>query len=216
MEPELKRQEASIVVVGSFNPTIFNPDWLYRHDLISQADIEGANVELIHRDISKFSTSWFAIDVLQDRFLARTNDESCFLLLRDLIVSIFSILNQTPVKQMGMNINFDLSFRDEGLWHKLGDTLAPKDIWNKSLPSRVGLITLTVKCPRTDQFKGNLRISIESIRHEDIKFGIRFGTNSHVELNNEVTVEHVLLTSWEDSLAHAKQTKDAVIQEAIS
>ena len=112
---DIKKNEASIVVVGSFNPTIFSPDWLLRHGLISQAEMDDVNLEIIHRDVAKFSCGWLSIEVVFNRFTARTNDHSYFLPLKDLVVSVFSILNQTPVEQMGMNRAFDIALPESQL-----------------------------------------------------------------------------------------------------
>jgi hypothetical protein len=213
---DIKRNEASIVVVGSFNPTIFNPDWLLRHELISQVEIDDVNVEIIHRDIAKFSLSWLSIEVVSNRFTARTNDQSYFLPLKDLVVSIFSILNQTPVVQMGMNRAFDVALQDEATWHKVGDTLAPKTIWNKVLPERVGLTSLKVKSPRADGLEGSINASVETSRLQDIKYGVHFGVNSHVEINDDVTIEYVLTKYWEESLHSSEKMCESIIEEATS
>lgn len=212
---EIKKQEANIVIIGSFNPTIFNPDWFLRHGLISQVEMEGANVEIIHRDIAKFTLNWLEIEVLSNRFVARTNDQSYFLPLKDLVVSVFSILDQTPIKQMGMNRSFDLSLQDEKTWHKFGDTLAPKDIWSKLLPERVGLLSLKVKSPRADALEGNINVTVESSR-ADIKNGIHFALNSHVEIAGEVTIEDVLTKYWEETLNRSEQMCETIVSEATS
>lgn len=216
MALDIKKQEASIVIIGSFNPTIFNPDWLLRHELISHIEMDDVDVEIIHRDVAKFSLSWLSIEVVHNRFTARTNDESYFLPLKDLVISIFSILNQTPIVQMGMNRGFDFSLQDENSWHKLGDTLAPKEIWNKLLPKRVGLFSLKVKSPRADELNGNINVSVEPSKLQDIQFGVHFGFNSHVEISDSVTVEDVLTKNWEDVLQQAKKISEALIEEAIS
>jgi len=212
---DVKKQEASLVVIGSFNPTIFNPDWLLRHELISQVEMDDVDIEIIHRDVAKFSLSWLSIEVVHNRFSARTNDQSYFLPLRDLVVSIFSILNQTPVVQIGMNMTFDFSFQDEALWHKIGDTLAPKDIWEKVLPKRVGLTSLKVKSPRVDDLEGNINIAVETLRSEDIKFGIRFSVNNHIEIDDDKTIEDLLMNHWEESLQQADKLSEMIIEEAI-
>ncbi len=80
-------KEASGVLVGSFNPAIFHPEWLVRHELVPADDIQGASVEIVHQDISKFSFEWLGVDVLRHKFIARTNDPSKFDPLRDLLIT---------------------------------------------------------------------------------------------------------------------------------
>ena len=78
MEPyTLETQEASIVLVGSFNPAIFHPEWLLRHELIPEDDIKAAKVEIVHQNISKFSLSWFNIEILNNRFVYSRTTTDC-------------------------------------------------------------------------------------------------------------------------------------------
>lgn len=216
MTIDIIEQEASIVVVGAFNPTIFNPDWLLRHELISDDAMGDVNIEIIHRDVSRFSLGWLSIEVVFNRFTARTNDPSYFLPLQDLVVSLFSILNQIPVKQLGMNRTFELSLPDQETWHKLGDTLAPKDIWKKFLPERVGLMSLKVTSPRDDNLTGNLNVTIEPSKLADIQNGIHFSTNSHVELDpdDNASIKNVLFEYWESTLDQSSDMSNAIIEEA--
>jgi hypothetical protein len=74
----LQSESASIVLVGSFNPAIFHPEWLLRHSLISEDDNKGAKVEIVHSQLSKFSLEWLFIDVMNEKLIARTNDSSYF------------------------------------------------------------------------------------------------------------------------------------------
>lgn len=214
MAVDIKREEANIVIVGSLNPMIFNPDWLIRHDLLPKVVMDEAKIEIIHRDIAKFSMDWLNIEVFQNRFVARTNDASYFLPLRDLVVSIFSILNETPAKQLGMNMNFDLSLPDEESWHKLGDVLAPKEIWNKVLPERVGLLFLKVESPRDDDLPGNINVTFGPSPIKEIKNGVHFNINNHIELGDDLSIQSVL-EKWEFSLEEAKKISQTIIEEAL-
>ena len=100
------------MLVDSFNPAIFHPEWLVRHELVPADDVQGDTVEIVHQDISKFSFDWLDVDVLRHKFIARTNDPSKFYPLRDLLISIFKILDHTPLKQLGMNLIIDYEFQN--------------------------------------------------------------------------------------------------------
>ena len=52
IEPE--SDEAGIVIVGSFNPRIFQPFWLAKQNLISDEAAENAKITIIHPDITAF------------------------------------------------------------------------------------------------------------------------------------------------------------------
>jgi len=215
---DIINKEASAVLVGSFNPAIFHPEWLARHNLIPVDDLEGAKVEIVHQDISKFFLDWLGIDVLRNKFIARTNDPSKFDPLRDLVISIFKILDHTPVKQLGMNLIIDYEIFTEDNWHKIGDVLAPKNIWAKSLPERIGLKTLTVHSPRKDDFEGFIQVSIGPT--ESNKFQVRINVNNHIELDlkeKEIKLNpsELVAEKWDHAIGFAKEISDRTIKEAI-
>jgi hypothetical protein len=66
IEPELS--ELLIVLVGNFNPTIFQPSWLVRHGLITDGAAQSADISVIHPDITAFSIeSLFTLQVERER-----------------------------------------------------------------------------------------------------------------------------------------------------
>ena len=215
----LESEEASIVFVGSFEPAIFHPEWLVRHGLITEDDIKESNVEIVHHDLAKFSLQWLAIDVLRNKFVARTHDPSKFAPLKDLMFSVFKILSHTPIKQLGMNLAIRYKVETEELWHKIGDTLVPKTVWEESLPKRVGMISLDVQSPRRDSLNGFIRVNVSPIRREF--FGVSFNINSHVELKHpedkepSTDVTDVLALHWDASLTTAREICDKTLRKAI-
>ena len=220
MQPfSLENEEASIVIVGSLNPAIFHPEWLLRHDLITKDDIEGAKVEIVHRDLSKFSLDWLKFDVMRDKLIARTNDPSKYAPLNDLMISVLKILEHIPITQMGMNLKLKYKIKNEELWHMVGDNLAPKDYWD-ILPQRVGLKSMNVESPRRDGLKGKINIGVGSVSTDF--FGVFFDVNSHVELRfldgeKEIVEDATTILSdhWENSLTFAKNTCNNILSKAL-
>jgi hypothetical protein len=111
-----------------------------------------------------------------------------------------------------MNKISDFSISTEELWHKIGDTIAPKNIWGKSLPERVGLLSIRVKSPRRDSLPGHISVGLEPSK--TTKHGITMNINSHVDLQKEECprLDEILLESWEKSLDIA----DTICNETIS
>lgn len=67
IEPELG--SANIVLRGNFNPTIMQPMWLARHEVISDEAAENAVVEVIHPEITAFTIdSLFTLRVEREGF----------------------------------------------------------------------------------------------------------------------------------------------------
>jgi hypothetical protein len=99
--PELGN--ASIVLLGSFNPRIFRPDWFARTGLVTEAEAGAADVEIIHPEITLLRMDWLRIRVEPGRFIA-TTEEAPFIRLADLVVRTFrEYLNRTPAGKLGIN-----------------------------------------------------------------------------------------------------------------
>jgi len=69
----------NIVILGSFNPKIFQPAWFAANELIRKLEAEEADTEIIHNDISIFRIGdWLRLEVTRDRFNASTEQEAYF------------------------------------------------------------------------------------------------------------------------------------------
>src|SRR5690348_15527594 len=126
--PEI--DSASIVMIGSFNPAIFQPRWLGAQHLIRPEEADTATISIIQAEVADFSTEWFELQALQNRFQIRSKDARQYAPLRDLAAAIFGILPHTPVQALGMNRTFHFRMPSIESWHGLGHLLAPKDHWN--------------------------------------------------------------------------------------
>ena len=168
IEPEIS--SVSIVLVGSFNPPIFHPEWFASHRLISDREREAAEVEIIHREIALFRMEWLSVRVEPQSFVAETQ-EAPFIRLADFVTKTFKeYLNHTPVHMMGINRLVHFSVGDEGVRNRLGQKLAPHEPWwewaaalaGKSARKRGGLRSLTmVQRDLDDRNKGRLQARIE-------------------------------------------------------
>jgi hypothetical protein len=141
---------SAIVAVGAFNPAILTPDWLEKNQLIGSDDAENArNFEglIISQQVTVFETDWFALQVLDNQF-SLTSKGALSPTLRDLASGIFALVPHTPVTALGLNFLGDYKMPSLDQYHKVGDILAPKDIWSKIYPpeeNSVGLMSLSVK-----------------------------------------------------------------------
>jgi len=213
---KLTTQEASIVLVGSFNPAIFHPEWLLRNNLISEDDLKEQEIEIVHKDISRFSLAWLAIQVQHNKFIARTNDPSQFIPLKDLIISIFTILEHTPIMKIGMNYSVAYNISTEKDWHKVGHTLVPKSIWEETLNTPVGMASLSVQSSRNDEFNGNINVTISPVKPKGA--GINIAINNHIEELKEgehLSPSNILMNSWDEALSYAKTIAETTIKKAL-
>lgn len=209
-------QEASVVLVGSFNPAIFHPEWLLRNGLISEDDLADQDVEIIHQDIARFSLSWLNIQVQHDKFVARTNDPSQFMPLKDLIVSVFTILEHIPIEKMGLNYNVTYDIGNAEDWHSVGNCLAPKSIWEETLPKPVGMKSLAVESPREDEYNGYINVTIGPVRAKG--YGINIGVNNHIEKaegKESLNPPDILMGNWDAAILFAKKIAENTITKAL-
>lgn len=222
---------SSIVAVGAFNPAIFSPDWLERNGLIGTQDAEAARQSpsyIVTHQVSVLETDWFALQVLESQF-SLTSKGALSPAIRDLAVGILSLIPQTPISAVGLNFVGHYRIDTEDEYHKIGDVLAPKKIWNELFPdenSSAGVADLTIrilptprgKIPETGDEK---RISIQS--STKIKCGIFLSYNDHHtvhadEGDNMTMAEctaRIVDNGWQSSWEDAIRVFDGLISKAL-
>jgi len=184
---------SAIVAIGDFNPAIFSVDWLESNQLVGKDDADAAREGtpakpyLVSHQVTTFETKWFALQVLENQF-SLTSKDALSPAIKDLAVGIFQLLSHTPVAAVGLNFmaHFKISSEDE--YHKLGDKLAPKDLWNKLYPEgSAGLAELSIRIQSTPRgellkTKDEKRISLQP--SNKFKLGVLLSYNDH----HDVTV----------------------------
>lgn len=156
----------AIVLIGSFNPAIIQPYWLASVDLIRRDEAGSATVDVISQQVTSFSISWLALQVLESRFQAESTDPAHHLHLLNLVEGIFANLDHTPFSKMGIlrRAHYQLPSEDE--WHTLGDRLAPKELWRSVMSSPIredtpGLRTITIEGCREGSPAAWMRVKVE-------------------------------------------------------
>ena len=223
---------SSIVVVGDFNPAIFSPDWLERNGLIGKGDADtvrdgsqGKSLLVSHQVVT-FETKWFALQVLENQF-SLTSKDALSPAFKDLAVGIFQLVPHTPVTAVGLNFlgHFKLATEDE--YHRVGDVLAPKDIWKGLYPDDgPGLADLTIRIQRWTRgealkTKDEKRISVQP--SSKIKFGVFLSYNDHYDVSTTVEdnlrsaerVATIIDNKWESSWEDAVRVFDGVLSKTL-
>ena len=172
-------QSLSVVFLGDFNPKIFQPAWFAAQGLIRQQEAEEAKVEIIHPEVVSFSLEWLAFQVTREQCALTTTQEPYYVVMRDLIVGTFNLLQHTPLHKLGINIDMHFRMDSEASWHAFGHLLAPKNLWQDTLKNP-GMRSLTMEGQRPDEFRGYIRVQVEpSIK---IHPGVYFRVNDHYEI----------------------------------
>ncbi len=175
-------QGVNIVLRGDFNPAIFHPSWFAYYELIRREEAEAAKIQVIHPDVAVFSTEWLDFNVGRDRFQAATALESHYESIRDLVLSVLSLLSHTPLRVMGINRNFHYRHRSLEAWHSVGHQLVPKQYWERLLDNP-GMRNLTVEGTRPDGLPGYIQVRVAPSTR--IEHGIYVSINDHYVLNAE-------------------------------
>ncbi|MFW5700920.1 MAG: hypothetical protein ACOCWM_04445 [Cyclobacteriaceae bacterium] len=200
--------ELAIVFVGDINPVIIQPYWLVNKGLIQETEGENAKVEVIHNEIVKFQLDWASVEITRHRLIIKTSKQPYFEIVKDLSASIFKILKDTPLKNLGINHILHFKFDNEK-YNEIGRKLVPFGQWEGVLNNpRLLQLEMTDE-PRNDEFQGHYRVKIapsELIR----PFGVSVNINDHfnkIEKSMDANeMVNTLGNAWRNSISRAKKT----------
>ena len=210
----------SIVLIGSFNPQIFQPFWFSHNNLVQSTEAEAVHLDVIAMDITSFRFPWLNVQVFREKFLAITTDESQFLPLRDFVIGTFQLLGHTPVRQMGINRDIQFEMASEKDWHQIGHNLAPKQLWKKYL-KKPGLKSLVINGEREDGYNGEINVSVRPILEKkaiENKNVVEVSYNSHFnfEMNSSAKdVLGIIMEKFEPTQKNAFALSESLIKECI-
>lgn len=179
---EIVAEEFNIVMIGDFNPKIFQPSWFSSENLIRESESESANLEIVHSDFTSFSTDWFLMQVAREKFNAGVKSAAYKTHLADLVIGTFQKLNHTPIHQMGLNLNLSLRFKSLEDWNSFGHFLLPKAPWS-GLLNKPGMRSVSVNGPRDDDLPGYIQMLIDPVLHSQSDVTIRM--NNHYERKDD-------------------------------
>jgi hypothetical protein len=181
MAAQVELSGYSIILVGSFNPAIFQPEWFARNDLISEDDAHAGQeaLEVVHPELTRFSTEWLDFETTRDRCRFATSQSARHADLRDLAIGTFTLLSHTPVQAMGLNRDAHFKFASEAEWHEVGDRMAPKEPWQGVL-TEPGLRKILMEESREEGVPGYVRVELApSVKVEP---GVFIQVNDHYRL----------------------------------
>jgi len=196
MQIEPEDGNVSIVLVGDLNPASFHPAWFEANHLLTAEEVDGAHLELVHREIALFRVGeWLNVRVEPSRFVAETR-EAPYVRLSDLVLRTFkTCLNHTPIRMLGINRRVHFSVGDEPTRNRIGKLLAPQEPWGEWAPRLAegagekhgGMISLTMQQTHLDdREKGYIRAKIEPSPVIKGSAGIYMEVNDHYEFDEYV------------------------------
>ncbi len=219
MKPALELEGASIVLRGTFSPYLFQPAWFARHQLLRDSEVEKPDSLVVTNDVTTFECGWLRVEVTSDRFTVHSLDGSNLEPLRDLVIGTFTLLEQTPFYQMGLNRYFHFRMLSEDEWHLIGDTLVPKALWQSLFEGRVGMRVLSVEGKRPNSTARYVRVTVEpSIKV--LPHGLFIQTNEHYQREADdpagrADLLEILKQTWGDSLAYSKKMSEWIVAQTL-
>ncbi len=214
-------EEVSVVIVGSLNPGIFHPDWFRRQEILAPAEAEKAMIKIVSPEVTEIQFLDMKLDVFSTRLVLETKDVSRAEKLQDIVVNILAKLPHTPVTACGINnaIQFDLN--DESYWHKIGHTLAPKDLIWEPLLQKPGLATMMIKGKLTENFVGDINVTVApSAPTTKLTHGLFISSNYHfpVPQDDSATphserVVKFIQEMWKPALEMARSVGDRILDQ---
>jgi hypothetical protein len=152
------------------------------------------------------------MQVLQRRFQIISKDPRHYEALRDLGSAVFSILQHTPIKALGLNRAFHYKMSSVEAWHSLGHRLAPKADWDPVI-SGAGLKSLVVQGKRKsiEAAEGNVHIKVEP--SPEVEYGVFIEVNEDVRIpgGGADWVVAYLAKHWDDVLAFSERTAEHLL-----
>lgn len=202
----------SVVLVGNFNPSIVNPSWLAYKKLIRESEAENASIKIIHPEVSNFSLSFVDIHITSDKFILTCDNEADFDLTKDLVISVFTFLNETPISGIGLNHITHFGLQNKKQYDSFGSWLSPHSLWEGVLRDPK-LLEIRI----VEQFEDNnpVKNMVVISPSEKIKnFGVQFKLNYHIELSRTKTKHHVtaINNNWEKSFEKSKLILNSLIE----
>lgn len=167
IEPEI--DGLSIVLLGRFNPTIFQPKWFGNVGLVSDDAASEAKIEIIFPEVTKFSIDQYTILVETNRFIIDRYTPPLVSAM-DFVSRLFGeFLPHTPSHRLGINRHIHFSVDTEENRNAIGTALAPPEPWgewgdhlNRPLPHRGGLRRLVMEeRGLEDRENGHFQVTIQ-------------------------------------------------------
>lgn len=222
VEPEF--EDTSIVVLGDFNPPIFNPDWLARNEIVGSQAADNSKVEITHPELSQFRVGDLELTIDRQRFQVLTRAAPVIRLL-DLVLKVFNdALPHTPMRMFGINRSVHFKVQSEELRNSIRRLLAPPAPWGEwareietgTGPLRGGMISLSMQA--VAKAHGFLRKTTATVQPSALitnAAGIFVGVNDHFqseERKSSGEILDALSSTFEDSCTHSGQIIDCIIR----
>ena len=208
----------TFVLLGEFNPTIFQPAWFASQRLLTDEEANTATINVIHPDITSFELPWIRFQVERQKFTAVSMAQPYFERLAGTVCDTFAILKHSPIVFFGVNSEAHYRASSVEKWHALGHKLVPKEYWQKFFDNP-GMQNLTIKqVPRPDGLSGHVQIIVEpSLR---INPGVYVATNDEIydsdgKVLGAVKAVELIREKWPSMIEFSERVFSSLSEEIV-
>lgn len=223
-----ERKQYSIVLIGEFNPVMFQPEWFSKNGIIAPEEVDFARNQtstcpiIVTPQLTLFKTSQFNVKIEQKRFQV-VADKEPLIAIKDFVLKTFEKLGGFIIKAFGFNFSAHYNVVDKETYQKIGDRLAPKDYWGSLLGDEVdgvdrksGLTGIEMRKTKSD---GTGHISVLLQPSSFIQPGVFMNCNNHTNLNDEDSMAEIVIEKieqvFENSFADMREIQLDVLNEVI-
>ena len=204
----------AIVLLGSFNPPIFQPGWFARHGMIEDDLAKAATDVHIDADAAFFLTSEFGCEVTRDRlrlFSVPTTDRREQ--LGDVAANAFGVLYHTPVGGISM-VSFQHVPAKRRAWATFAPVLASNDNWDGFLAGATVLDRIVLKREIPGPPPGVLGLAAEESTQR--KGGVYLSLTHQYTLAGDAAdhaevASQLLRTTWESAISEGDDLIERVL-----
>lgn len=197
---------ANIVLIGTFEPAVLQPEWFATQGLISHEETYVANVQMNRQDSVAFTTDLFEVKAKRDQLLVGTTHGPSFPRLTDIVSGVLALV-QPDIAKVGINRDTHFALSSVEAWRDIAQRLAPPENWDLLLPNP-GMRSLAIQGTRPDGQPGAVLVRVEpSVR---VRPGIYVQVNDHFEVAEPASPEgrseatRIVSESWEPAMTQAE------------
>lgn len=186
----------SIVILGNFNPAIFQPAWLVRSGIEQDLDDDLIKIELIHKEVAQFAIDKTAYIIDSERFQISTTSAPWIQIADKVSVLFGETLPHSPVRAFGLNYDIHFKVSSTEKRTSIGRTLAPIAPWGafgRSMEGKTpetvgGLLSQTMRSIElSESYSINKNVKIEPSAKINDSTGIYMQANFHYQANQDIT-----------------------------
>lgn len=210
---------ASIVLRGSFNPAIFQPEWFERSQLLSRDEVDAAAPRtnsaepgprsfVITQDVALWTTGWLQLQVTHDQFSATTERGDNIDRLGELVAGTFRLLEHTPVTKLGMNRTLHMQLATDDDYARFGEWLCPPDRWKPLMNNpKVYAVQIGGQCLARRQARLHVLVN-PSAR---VERGVSIQTNEEHDVTRDSSAADILHTYWGTAMEEGVATIESLV-----